>query len=269
MSWISAKMCLMGRPRGWLLGEADLSPTDAAPYVERRAGSYSRRCIVRRENYELLVLTWLPSQGSVAHDHSGSLCSLKVVQGALTEKLFEQGSDGHVRQTAATQSGLGHILVDPGVVVHALSNDGESAELLVTVHIYSPPLPEIRRYAVAHHPPARLFLRQPPADARVIAIVGGGFTGTLTLANLLRFGSTEECPLHVVLIDRRPAFGEGIAYRSNDPKHLLNVPASQMSAWPENPEDFLNFARTKDTSVTPGAFLPRRMYGQYFRQTSS
>jgi len=29
-----------------------------------------------------------PSQGSVAHDHSGSLCGLRVVQGCLTEQLF-------------------------------------------------------------------------------------------------------------------------------------------------------------------------------------
>ena len=249
-----------------LLSEAELSPAEVAPYVERRAGSYSRRCIVRRENYELLVLTWAPSQGSVAHDHSGSLCGLKVVQGRLIEQLFEQRPDGQVRKTTATQLDAGQIIVDPGVVVHALCNEADSAELLVTVHIYSPPLPEIRRYAVADEPPANLFLRQPPADARVIVIIGGGFTGTMTVANLLRFGSQDEFPLHIVLIDRQPAFGEGIAYRTNDPRHLLNVPAGQMSAWPNRPEDFLEFARAKDTLVKPGDFLPRRMYGQYIRQ---
>src|SRR5208282_613995 len=188
-----------------LLSEAELSSAELAPYVERRAGSYNRRCIVRRENYELLVLTWAPSQGSVAHDHSGSLCGLKVAQGCLTEQLFEERPDGQVRKTFATQMGAGQIIVDPGVIVHSLRNEPNSAEVLVTVHIYSPPLPEIRRYAVSDDPPANLFLRKPRADARVIVILGGGFTGTMTLANLLRFGNQDESPLHIVLIDRQPA----------------------------------------------------------------
>src|SRR5271155_821369 len=79
-----------------LLTEADLSPTEVAAYVEERAGSYARRSVVRRESYELLVLTWAPAQGSVAHDHSGSLCGLKVVQGSLEEQLFEDLPDGRV-----------------------------------------------------------------------------------------------------------------------------------------------------------------------------
>jgi len=250
-----------------LLREADMSPAEVAPYVEQREEAYSRRCVVRRETYELLVLTWAPSQGSVAHDHSGSLCGLKVVQGRLSEQLFEQGPDGQVRKTTATRLGAEQILVDPGVVVHALGNDSDSGELLVTVHIYSPPLPEMRRYAVTDDPPAKLFLRKPSKNTRVIVIVGGGFTGTMTLANLLRSGSQAELPLHIVMIDRQPAFGEGIAYRTNDPRHLLNVPAGRMSAWPDRPDDFLSFAQAKDPSVRSGDFLPRRAYGQYIRQT--
>jgi hypothetical protein len=39
----------------------------------------------------------MPGQGSVAHDHSGSLCGLKVVQGSLTEQFYESGPDGQVR----------------------------------------------------------------------------------------------------------------------------------------------------------------------------
>jgi uncharacterized NAD(P)/FAD-binding protein YdhS len=250
-----------------LLNQATLTPQEIAPYIEPQPASYARRCIVRRENYELLVLTWLPSQGSVAHDHSGCLCGLKVFQGSLTEQLFEQGPDGQVRKTTATRLGVTELTVDPGVVIHSLGNDPAATQPLVTVHIYSPPLPEVRRYAVAENPPPKLFLRQPPPNARVIAIIGGGFTGTMTLANLLRFGNQTELPLHIVLIDRQPAFGEGIAYRTNDPRHLLNVPTARMSAWPDRPDDFLAFVRSKDPSANPGDFQPRKTYGQYVRRT--
>jgi uncharacterized NAD(P)/FAD-binding protein YdhS len=300
-----------------VLGKADLTPAEVAPYVEERAGSYARRCVVRRENYELLVLTWMPSQGSVAHDHSGSLCGLKVVAGNLTEQHFDEGPDGHVRlacaarppneqnssepgrvapvvpearnrifsptgptrpgsethaqvhrtwTTGITQVGTGQIIVDPGVIVHALRNDS-TTDLLVTVHIYSPPLPEVRRYAVADHPPAAVFVRKPAAGARVVAIIGGGFTGTMALANLLRFANQSNQPLHIAMIDGQAAFGEGVAYRTNDARHLLNVPAGRMSAWPDLPDDFLEHVRSTDASVKPTDFLPRKIYGRYVRQT--
>ena len=250
-----------------LLTEADLSLAEIAPFVEESAEGYSRRCVVRRETYELLVLTWAPSQGSVAHDHSGSLCGLKVVQGRLTEELFAQGPDGQVRTTTRQRLGAGGILVDPGVVVHALGNDPDSNEFLVTVHIYSPPLPEIRRYAVTTKPPANLFLRRAREDTPVVAILGGGFTGAMTFANLLRVGSLAPSPLHIVMIDRQPAFGEGVAYRTNDSKHLLNISAGAMSAWQDRPDDFLRFAQAQDASIKSGDFLPRKIYGQYVRQT--
>jgi uncharacterized NAD(P)/FAD-binding protein YdhS/predicted metal-dependent enzyme (double-stranded beta helix superfamily) len=248
-----------------LLERAHLDLSEVAPYVEPRGDSYARRCVVRRENYEVLVLTWSPAQGSAAHDHSGSLCGLKVVQGSLAEELFSKSPDGRVRRTAKEHLGPGQITLDPGVVIHALIND--ATEVLVTVHVYSPPLPEVQRYAIANGPPPKLFLRPPRPDAKTIAIIGGGFTGGMTMANLLRFGGESGMPLHIVLVDRQPAIGEGAAYRTNDARHLLNVPAGRMSAWADKPDDFLTFARSKDPSAGPNDFLPRKIYGEYVRKT--
>jgi uncharacterized NAD(P)/FAD-binding protein YdhS len=250
-----------------LLGEADLTLEEVAPFVEEREASYARRCVARRDNYELLVLTWLPSQGSVAHDHSGCLCGLKVVKGCLTEQLFEQGSDGQVRRTSKSQLKVGGITVDPGIVIHSLTNEAGSPEVLITVHIYAPPLPEVRRYAVASESPARVFVRAPSPAAQTVAIIGGGFTGAIALANLLRLERESELPLHIVLIDRQPAIGEGIAYRTNDGRHLLNVPVGRMSAWPDRPDDFLQFVQSKDPAAKGGDFVSRKLYGQYVRQS--
>lgn len=250
-----------------LLTKANLDPAEVAPYIEERADAYARRCVIRRENYELLVLTWLPSQGSVAHDHSGSLCGLKVVQGTLTEQLFEEAADGCVRKTISSRVDAGQVIVDPGVVIHALTNDGATNELLVTVHVYSPPLPEVRRYAVSEGPPAKLFVRSARPAAKVIAIIGGGFTGVMTLANLLRLGNKLDEPLHIVLIERQAALGEGAAYRTNDVRHLLNVPANRMSVWPDQPDHFMAFAQSRDPAINPYDFLSRKFYGQYVRET--
>jgi uncharacterized NAD(P)/FAD-binding protein YdhS len=46
---------------------------------------------------------------------------------------------------------------------------------------------------------------------------------------------------------------------------LLNVPAYGMSAWPDRPNDFLDWLRQPDPDIAPYSFLERRAYGEYLR----
>ncbi len=247
-----------------LLEQTHLTDADLEPYVEPRAEAYTRRCVVRRENYELLVLTWNPSQCSAAHDHSGSLCVSKVVRGTLTETRFKERRDGLVSLVSSNSAGEGASAVEAGSGIHAMANLTED-ELLVTVHVYSPPLPESRRFSVAHQAPAAVFRRQPTKDAPTIAIIGGGFTGTMVLANLLRLTRDRRECLNIYLFDKQAAPGEGAAYRTADERHLLNVRASCMSAWPDQPDDFLRFVRARNSAVREDEFLPRKVFGAYVR----
>jgi uncharacterized NAD(P)/FAD-binding protein YdhS len=99
-----------------------------------------------------------------------------------------------------------------------------------------------------------------------IAIIGGGCSGTLVAARLLR---DARGPAHVILIERSPPPGQGVAYGTECEEHLLNVPAARMSAWPEEPDHFLRWARERagDHGVREPIgdedFLPRRVYGLY------
>ncbi|HVG43251.1 MAG TPA: FAD/NAD(P)-binding protein [Longimicrobium sp.] len=97
-----------------------------------------------------------------------------------------------------------------------------------------------------------------------IAIVGGGFSGTLTAVHLLR----GEWPdgLHVVLVNRSGPLARGVAYGTRSAAHVLNVPAARMSAFPEDEEHFLRFAREADPAVTGGDFVPRSLYGEYLER---
>jgi uncharacterized NAD(P)/FAD-binding protein YdhS len=94
-----------------------------------------------------------------------------------------------------------------------------------------------------------------------IAILGGGFTGATLAAQLLRQSSG---PLSVIVVDQSPSPGRGVAYGTQYGWHLLNVPAKNMSALPDDPDHFLHWAETNyDCAVEPGSYLPRRIYGQY------
>jgi uncharacterized NAD(P)/FAD-binding protein YdhS len=101
------------------------------------------------------------------------------------------------------------------------------------------------------------------AVTRVVAIVGGGFSGTATAINLLRHPGT--CPLRIHLIERGNEFCRGLAYARTAYPYLLNVPASRMSATVADPEEFLRYARTWDPQVQAEDFLPRALYGEYLQ----
>ena len=103
---------------------------------------------------------------------------------------------------------------------------------------------------------------------KTVAIIGGGFCGTLTAVNLARL-STDT--LRVILVNDQYPLGRGIAYGTLRPEHLLNVVARNMSAFPDLPSHFVDWLRNRaDFAEIPLAdlreqFVPRRVYGDYLQ----
>lgn len=97
-----------------------------------------------------------------------------------------------------------------------------------------------------------------------IGIVGGGFSGSLLAVHLMRGSQT---PLRVILIERRPVLGCGAAYATQNPDHLLNVRAANMSAFQHDPAHFVRWLWAQPISgpIPPSghAFVPRRLYRAY------
>jgi len=100
-----------------------------------------------------------------------------------------------------------------------------------------------------------------PVSAQgTIAIIGGGYSGSMVAVHLVRMGVRDR----VVLIDRGARPARGVAYGTPTDIHLLNVPAARMSALADEPGHFLQWASARSgRDVAPDAFLPRRLYGEY------
>lgn len=94
-----------------------------------------------------------------------------------------------------------------------------------------------------------------------VAIIGAGFSGTATAIQLLTRHGKQ--PLVITLINRHANLARGVAYGTHSPSHLLNVPAGRMSLFPEREDDFLEFARNKNSAVTAASFVTRSLYGEY------
>jgi uncharacterized NAD(P)/FAD-binding protein YdhS len=95
---------------------------------------------------------------------------------------------------------------------------------------------------------------------RHVAIIGGGFSGTLQAINLLRHDGPSA-----TLIERSAHLGEGVAYGAAHPAHVLNVRASNMSAFPDDPDHFIRWLGGRGVADPGSAFVSRLEYGNYLR----
>lgn len=91
------------------------------------------------------------------------------------------------------------------------------------------------------------------------AIVGGGAAGTMLAIRLLQ---GAPAGVRIALIESGEP-GRGVAYGSDNPAHVLNVPAGGMSMFAEHPSDFVDFLNERDGQADAAAFVPRRDYAAY------
>ena len=112
---------------------------------------------------------------------------------------------------------------------------------------------------------------QPQRDSKTVAIVGGGFAGSLFALKMV----AARPDFRVLLIERQPRHGRGLAYGACAPYHLLNVPVSRMELG-LNP-GFAQWLCAKHTGALQdalaesggdlaSAFVSRELFGAYLQE---
>ena len=95
-----------------------------------------------------------------------------------------------------------------------------------------------------------------------VIIAGAGFSGSLLAVHLL---AAPDGP-RVILAERAQAFARGCAYSTRSSLHRLNVRASNMSAFPDDPGHFVRWLSERHGGEVSGdAFVERGMYGGYLQ----
>lgn len=97
----------------------------------------------RGAHHEVWLLSWLPGQGTEIHSHGGSSGAFTVVRGELTEGTFAAGEP--VADAVVRRLPTGGVRGFGPRHIHQVSNEG--SEPAVSVHVYSPALPEMTYYA--------------------------------------------------------------------------------------------------------------------------
>ncbi len=249
---------------------------------------YARQLIFKTDNVELILMCWLPGQGTPLHNHGKSDAVTLVLEGEMEYTTYYP-DDRKVSGTLRPGD-IEHI---PIGIEHEVKNSSKNK--LVTMHVYSPPLEadllpqtlgysnevtlkkvqvceKVVSYLVADKPMvesavtnAKSIVHSNPTNITskkpTVVIIGGGFSGTLVATHLMKKSVNE--PLQVILIERAPKFARGFAYSTNSPLHLLNVPAGKMSAIPNDPEHFLRWVQNRDLNLHSSSFVSRMLYGEY------
>lgn len=114
-------------------------------------------------------------------------------------------------------------------------------------------------------------MQSKPTIHTSVAIIGAGFSGTMTAVNLVSV-LPAHAQMHITLIEKSDYFAQGAAYSTSDRYHFLNVMAKKMGAVAGDPEHFYRWLQSNeqiwkrvfpDLTVKPESFVPRRLYALY------
>jgi cysteine dioxygenase len=122
-----------------LLREANVERDDMVEACKFSTQHYARNELAKSPWYQLLVICWRGGQSSPIHDHFGSACGVRVVDGIATETLFAETSPGLVRPVRELQHACGEVCVTSDADIHLITNE-QADQDLITLHLYSPPL---------------------------------------------------------------------------------------------------------------------------------
>lgn len=103
----------------------------------------------------------------------------------------------------------------------------------------------------------------------VVAIIGGGFSGTAIAYHMAK--QTSQNDIEIIIIEPRESLGGGLAYSTTDPAHRINVPAAKMTMVSAEPDHFINWLKTDEASAedvfaqtAKGDDFPQRsVFGRY------
>lgn len=129
-----------------LLHEAEVTRDDIACVCQFGAGGYRRNTLSRSEHYELLALCWRSGHCTPIHDHKGSSCAFRVVEGHGTEIRFAKTPSGLVCPTGSASMAPGYVCAAQDDDIHQVANLQPPGADLITLHIYSPPIRSMNTY---------------------------------------------------------------------------------------------------------------------------
>lgn len=131
-----------------LLSELKPEQDELSDFLNFEDEKYQRNLLKFSQNYEVLLLCFKPGQQTPVHDHAGSACGVKVIQGSGTEIAYVPTEEGGLKEVSTAKLPAGGVVGSNDMDIHLLGNMEDDGQNLVTLHVYSPPLGEVGNYCL-------------------------------------------------------------------------------------------------------------------------
>lgn len=127
-----------------LVKDMHISADELKPYAFWSEDFYTRNCIARTDDYELLLLCWEPGQTTPIHCHGGQECWVYLVQGLLEEIRYdlEENSNELSRQNKMRLKEEQFSYMNDDMGLHSLENISQRSAM--SLHLYMNPIDECR-----------------------------------------------------------------------------------------------------------------------------
>lgn len=151
------------------LARTPIELDDVRPFLRFSPERYLRNLMYAGPSYQALVLCWRSGQRSPIHDHTGSSCGVKVMQGIATETAFGMAPSGMVYALGSRHLPAGSTCATQDADLHQMSNLQPEGQDLITLHIYSPALVSMNMYSIVAAGVERFF---DPINAEFVSGAG-------------------------------------------------------------------------------------------------
>ncbi|MEO5585476.1 MAG: cysteine dioxygenase family protein [Flavobacteriales bacterium] len=123
---------------------ASIPPKELASFSLWNSRHYSRQCVHRTRDYELMLICYEQGQSTSIHDYDSQMAWIKPVQGTVQEERFKATTDDKLKLHGEKILGVGSLsYMAAKICIHRHSNAGTGRA--ITLNLYSKP---IRRWRV-------------------------------------------------------------------------------------------------------------------------
>jgi cysteine dioxygenase len=124
---------------GRIIKKMNIPISEFEEYASWNKEGYTRNCINRTTNYELILLCWKKGDVTPIHSHDGQKCWVYQVQGKVTEVRYEENIAGELIETNRMQLNPGKLtFMNDNMGYHKLNNDTDGRAM--TLHVYVSPI---------------------------------------------------------------------------------------------------------------------------------
>lgn len=135
----------------WLHASAQTALGIPVPEKRNPHRQYTRTLLHRCDQFEILVLHWLPNCASAIHDHGGARCWLALASGSMTVENYVRRDSGATAGYARIEPD-GREVLAAGAIDHRqddihLHRCATTSEPAISLHVYAHPIEHFRTFS--------------------------------------------------------------------------------------------------------------------------